>query len=242
MPDDSSKPDRFKPAMPAIPGVPAPAPVPTREAETEELQHARIPPWADRKVQIIAGMVVALVLFLTLILPQLLRKEPPPAPMVLDNPAPATGATQAPGGAHAASDLPTAPGPVASPQDLAKPWSVVKFQFQLPTGVRAPAMVVRLPSGSGAAAYWGFLSVAPYGRCEMELEQDLVKIARDFHYRARHPMVVDSCTLTVYDPLNYGGTRGSWVRGQVVAGPGLRPPLAVEIVLEKGSVVAKRSE
>ncbi len=241
MPDPSSKPDRFKPAMPAIPGVSAPAPPnPAEEAEKKQ-QPAAIPLWADRKVQVIAGIVVAFVLFLALVLPQLLRKEPPPAPIVLDNPAPATGATQASGGAPAASDLPVAPGPVASPQDLAKPWSFVKFQFQLATGERAPAMVVRLPS-AGADSYWGFLSVAPYGRCEMELEQDVAKLAQDYHYRARHPMVVDSCTQTVYDPLSYGSARGALVRGQVVAGPGVRPPLAVEIVVEKGSIVATRSE
>lgn len=55
-------------------------------------------------------------------------------------------------------------------------------------------------------------------------------------------MVVDSCTQTIYDPLSYGSTHGALVRGQVVSGAGLRPPLAVEIVIEKGSVVATRSE
>lgn len=241
MPDPSSKPDRFKPAMPAIPGVPAPAPAEEAEAEKKP-QPTAVPFWADRKVQVIAGIVAAFVLFLAMFLPQLLRKEPPPAPIVLDNPAPAEGTTQASGGAPAASGLPVAPGPVASPQDLAKPWSLVKFQFQLATGERVPAMVVRLPGGAGAGSYWGFLSVAPYGRCEMELEQDLAKLAQDYHYRARHPMVVDSCTQTVYDPLSYGSARGALVRGHVAAGPGLRPPLAVEIVIEKGSVVATRSE
>jgi hypothetical protein len=188
----------------------------------------------------VAGVVV--LALLAFVLNAFLRKEPPPAPILLDNSGAANGGAQSPGGTAPESELPVAPGAVASPQDLAKPWSFAKFKMQLATGDRASAMVVRLPSGAGAAAYWGFLTVAPYGRCEMELEQDLAKITADYGYRARHPMVVDSCTQTVYDPLSYGGTHGVWVRGQVVKGAGLRPPLAIEIVLDKGSVVATRSE
>lgn len=241
MPDPSPKPDRFKPAMPAIPGVPAPAPEKPAEAD-EKKQPAAPPLWADRKVQIGAGIALVFVIFLALLLPPLLRKEPPPAPIILDNPSPAAGASPTANASPLAGELPVAPGPVAAVQDLAQPWSVVKFQFKLPTGESAPAQVLRLPNGMGNTAYWGFLSVAPYGRCEMELVQDVAKIAQDYGYRAHHPMIVDSCTQTIYDPLNYGGTRGTWVRGQVVSGPGVRPPLAVEIVVEKGSVVATRSE
>ena len=238
MPDPSPKPDRLKPAMPAIPGVPAPEQV----AEAEKKKQQAVPPlWTNRTVQIGAAAAFVFVSLLAIVLPQFLRKEPPPAPIVLDDPAP-NGGSQSPGGATPESEQPLAPGPVSSPQELAKPWSFVKFKMRLATGDQAPAMVVRLPGGTGAAAYWGFLTVAPYGRCEMELEQDLAKIAADYGYRAHHPMVVDSCTQSVYDPLSYGGTHGVWVRGQVVKGAGLRPPLAIEIVIEKGNVVATRSE
>jgi hypothetical protein len=241
MADPSPKSDRFKPTMPAIPGVPAPAP--EKPAEAEEKKPPAAPPlWADRKVQIGAGIALVFVIFLALLLPPLLHKEPLPAPIVLENPAPGGESSASTTAPPAAIDLPVAPGPVASPQDLAKPWSVVKFQMQLQTGERAPAQVLRLPTGSGNTAYWGFLSVAPYGRCELELVQDVARIAQDYGYRARHPMVVDSCTQSIYDPLSYGGTHGTWVRGQVVSGPGLRPPLAIEIIVEKGSVVATRSE
>ena len=239
MPDPSSKPDRLKPAMPAIPGVPAPEQV--AEAEKKK-QQAGPPLWTNRTVQIGAAAAFGFVSLLAFVLPQFLREEPPPAPIVLDNSTAPNGSSPSPGGATPESEQPVAPGPVASPQDLAKPWSFVKFKMRLATGDQAPAMVIRLPSGTGADAYWGFLTVAPYGRCEMELEQDLAKIAADYGYRARHPMVVDSCTQSVYDPLSYGGTHGVWVRGQVVKGAGLRPPLAIEIVIEKGSVVATRSE
>jgi hypothetical protein len=239
MADPSPKPDRFKPAMPAIPGVPAPAP--EKKAEAEKPAQPSAPPvWADRKVQVGAGAALVLVIFLVVMLPRLLRKEPAPAPIVLDNSKSATIATPSGSDASAAIDLPVAPGPIASPQEFDKPWTVVKFMMQLPTGERAPAQVIRLPGRD--AAYWGFLSMAPYGRCELELVQDLEKIGQDYGYRARHPMVVDSCTQTIYDPLSYGSTHGALARGQVVSGPGLRPPLAVEIVTQKGSVVATRSE
>ncbi len=241
MPDASPKPDRFKPAMPAIPGVPAPALEKTTDPDTKE-QAAAHPLWANRRMQIAAGAGLVLVIFLAFALWQFFQKEPPLAPLVDEELATDSGTAPSGSEASAPTDLPVAPGPIASEQDLAKPWSVTKFQILLPTGERAPAQVIHLPGGTGAAAYWGFLSVAPYGRCEMELIEDVEKIAQDFAYRARHPMVVDSCTQTIYDPLNYGSARGALARGQVVAGPGLRPPLAVEIVIEKGSVVATRSE
>lgn len=241
MPDPSLKPDRFKPAMPAIPGVPAPAAEKTTDAKKKERAAAHAV-WADRRVQVGAGAGLVFVIFLALVLPLMFHKEPPLAPIVLDKPAADTGSSSPGDENPAANELPVAPGPIAALQDLAKPWSVVKFQMQLPTGERKRAQVIRLPGGTGAAAFWGFLSVPPYGRCELELAEDVAKIARDFGYRARHPMVVDSCTQTIYDPLSYGRASGALARGQVVSGPGLRPPLAVEIVIEKGSVVATRSE
>lgn len=241
MPDPSSKPDRFKPAMPAIPGVPAPAPENTGDADRKE--GATAPPLgANRRVQIGAGASLIFLVFLALLLPRFLRQEPPLAPIVLDNAGADPGAASSGSQTPAVGNLPLAPGPIASPQELSKPWSVVKFQMRLPTGETAPAQVIRLPGGEGASAYWGFLSVAPYGSCEMQLVQDLEQIGRDYTYRARHPMVVDSCTQTIYDPLSYGSARGAVARGQVVSGPGLRPPLAVEIVIEKGNIVATRSE
>lgn len=234
MSDSNSKIDPLKPATPQIPGVPAPAP-----RKKEPAAPAGPPIWASRKVQTGAGLVVAF-LVLAVIAAWLIRPASPPTAV-----GPSTQTTQ---GSQPTQEtapvvmLPLAPGPIASVLDVAKPWSLVKFQFRKASGEIISARLLRLPSGSGAEAYWGFLGVGPYGRCELELETDLAKLAKDYGYRARHPMVVDPCNQTVYDPLAYGNDHGILIRGQVAAGPGLRPPLAVEISVENGNVVASRSE
>ena len=238
MTDSSTKLNRFKPAMPIIPGVPLPADeIP---AGFEKVNSSNTALWADRNLQIRAGAALLILLCLVLVAFRVLKKEPLPAALILDNPA-AVG-TAALAGSALPGDLPLAPGPVALSQDMGKPWSLAKFQINLPTGERAPAMVIRLPGGSGSSAYWGLLSVAQYGQCELALVTDVAKIESDYGFRARHPMVVDSCAQTVYDPLSYGRARGRLARGQVVKGPGMRPPLAVEILVQKGSLVATRSE
>ncbi len=241
MGDPNSKLDPFKPVMPQIPGVPGKPP--EKAAEPETVKPPAPPPiWADRKVQIGAAAGLLALILLIPVIRWVTYREPPPAPIVLDTPAGTPSNTNTSPANPPGSDLPVGPGPIASVQELAKPWSVVKFQFHTAIGDTVPAMVVRLPVGSGASAYWGMLGVAPYARCELSLEQDLAKIAQDYGYRARHPMVVDSCDHIVYDPLSYGSAHGAWVRGQVVTGPGLRPPLAIEVRAENGNIVAVRSE
>jgi hypothetical protein len=237
--------DPFKPVQPVIPGVPQQPPAEEKpEAKAEKKivwppPPPRKPLWQSRQVQI--GAAAGAVLFLcgAALAWRVMRTAPPPAPVVIESPAssadPATtGANLTP-----APQTPLAPGPVASVQDLAKPWSVAKFRMQRPTGETANAMVIRLPS---SAAYWGLISVAPYGRCELELESDLKKIREQYAYAAIHPMVVDSCTQTVYDPLALGTSSGVWIRGKIAAGPGIRPPFEVEIKVDKGEVLAARSE
>jgi hypothetical protein len=239
MSDPNSKIDRFKPAAPQIPGVPAPAP--EKPEKKESAAPAEPPIWASRKVQIGAGLVVAF-LVLAVVAAWLIRPAPPPTAIGLEPRMQNTQGSQPTQETAPAPVLPQAPGPVASVQETAKPWSLVKFQLRKSSGEILPARLLRLPTGSGAGAYWGFLGVGPYGRCELELETDLAKLAKDYNYRARHPMVVDPCNQTVYDPLAYGNDHGTWIRGQVATGPGLRPPLAVEISVENGNVVASRSE
>lgn len=238
MTDSSTKTNRFKPAMPIIPGVPLPADeIP---GGFEKVNSSNTALWADRSLQIRAAAALLILLCLVLVVFRVLKKEPIPAALILDSPA--ADGTSALAGSAAPGDLPLAPGPVALSQDMGKPWSLAKFQLKLPTGERAPAMVIRLPGGSGSSAYWGLLSVAQYGQCELELVTDVAKIESEYGFRARHPMVVDSCAQTVYDPLSYGRAHGRLMHGQVVKGPGMRPPLAVEILIQKGSLVATRSE
>ncbi len=236
MPDANSKPETLKPATPQIPGVPAPAPEKKQPAAP-----AGPPIWTDRKVQIGAGLVVAF-LVLAVIAAWLFCPAYPPRATGLE-PGAQGGQGSSPSQESAPTRiLPIAPGTIASTLDTATPWTFVKFQFRKPSGELIPARLLRLPSGTGAEAYWAFLGIGPYGRCELELETDLTKLAKDYGYPARHPMVVDPCNPTVFDPLQYGSDHGAWIRGQVVAGVGFRPPLAVEIELEQSNIVASRSE
>jgi hypothetical protein len=238
----AEKDSRFKPADPVIPGVPQRPPDDKKKEEQKANppQPSGPPPaWQSPKVMAGAGVGALLLLAGATLAWHAMKPAPLPAPVVL--PTAATTATQA-GSATAGNveiPLPDAPGPIATVEEMAKPWSVVKFRFRRLTGQSVMAMVIRLPSGPG---YWGLLSVAPYGRCEMQLETDLGQIRHEYGYAASHPMVVDSCTQVVYDPLALGSASGVWIRGRVAAGPGIRPPFEVEIKTEKGYVIASRSE
>jgi hypothetical protein len=137
--------------------------------------------------------------------------------------------------------LPIAPGPVATTEEMAKTWSAKRFMFRDPmTHQNAPAMVVRLPRGD----YWGFSLLAPFGSCELEYVTDLGKLQNVYQLRAEHPMVVDPCNRTVYDLLRYGAgaSDDSLVRGEMVQGPGIRPPIAIEIRTQGKEVLAVRME
>jgi len=233
----ADKPDRFKPADPVIPGVPQ---RPPEEKKKEEQKPSGPPPaWQSPTVMAGAGICALILLAGAALAWHEMKPAPPPAPVDVSAVAPAAG-TAGSGTAEAASpQLPEAPGPVATVEELSKPWSVAKFKFHRATGEMANGMVIRLPSAPG---YWGLLSVAPYGRCDLELETDLTKLRDEYKYRAAHPMVVDSCTQAVYDPLSLGSSSGMWIRGKVAAGAGIRPPFEVEIKVEQGYVVASRSE
>jgi hypothetical protein len=129
---------------------------------------------------------------------------------------------------------------VATAEELAKPWSSKTFVFVKPfSRETVDAMAIRLP-GKGI---WGFALQEPYGHCTLEFVTDLRKLASQFGYRASHPMVVNPCNNTVYDPLEAGPLgNGVWVRGEIVQGGGLRPPMSIN-VLEKGqSIIADRME
>jgi hypothetical protein len=126
------------------------------------------------------------------------------------------------------------------------PWSAKKFNYtSLLNRDVVPAVAIRLPSGDGqhAASYWGVLLKAPFGQCDLEFLSDLSQISARFGYRANHPMIVDSCSGIVYDPLRTGTLPdGTWSRGDIVKGQGIRPPMQVEIRIEGGHLFAGRAE
>jgi len=136
---------------------------------------------------------------------------------------------------------------IASVTDLAKPWSSADFFVRnWLTGENIPATIVRLPSGSASAisGYWAFSRKAPYGNCQLEYITDLPKLRGEYGYRtASHPLVGNPCSRTLYDPLHTVNLPGNvWIRGAIVQGSDIRPPLGIEIKIQGKQILAIRSE
>jgi len=128
---------------------------------------------------------------------------------------------------------------IGTTQELKQAWSAKRFLFpDSVTGQTDQAMVVRLPHGQ----YWGFSLQAPFGTCELEYVSNLQILRRDYQFNADHPMVVNPCDHTIYDLLLYGSSSAGLVRGDIVQGTGIRPPVAIEIRARGTEVVAVRME
>jgi hypothetical protein len=147
-----------------------------------------------------------------------------PAPPVADSLAPA-------------QEGPTVAGTV---EELSKPWSAKKFVFSDPvTRDKTDAMVIRLPGGE----LWAFSRKGTLGNCELEFVTDAGSLASQYGYRANHPMVVSPCDRTVYDPMKVGDIGGNvFVRGEIVHGSALRPPISIDVKVSGNSIVADRIE
>jgi hypothetical protein len=128
----------------------------------------------------------------------------------------------------------------ATLDELSKPWAAKKFTFvNSLTLENIPAMVIRLPGGE----YWAFSLQGPFGRCELEFVTDLGRLASKYRFNANHPMVVNPCDATVYDPLKVGALGGNtWVRGAIVQGSGLRPPISIDVKAIGRSIFADSIE
>jgi hypothetical protein len=238
MPDEK-KIDPFKPQQPSIPGVsrseanakPEAPPVP--EFPGAPPQESGLP------IKIISIAVVAVLVILAGLVYQLRSSSRKPVTISADTAgAPVAAPAVAP---KPAGTLPVGPGPIATTTELTKAWSAKRFLFQNPIMDRTePAMVVRLPRGD----YWGFSLVEPFGNCELEFVTDLDKLRTEYGYRADHPMVADPCNHTVYDLLRYGAgaSNDNLVRGAIVRGNGIRPPMAIEIRANGKQIVAVRHE
>ena len=134
---------------------------------------------------------------------------------------------------------PIAPGVVATSEELSQPWAAKEFIFHNAlTGTNVPAMVVHLPQGG----YWGFSLIEPYGTCQLEYVTDLQKLASAYNYRADHPLVADPCNKSLFDLLRYGGPMDASVRGDIVRGASVRPPIAIEIQERGNSILATQIE
>jgi len=136
--------------------------------------------------------------------------------------------------------VPDGPIQAATAEELAKPWSAKQFTFVKPfTHEKLDAMVIRLPGGR----LWAFALREPYGRCDLEFVTDVGQLAKQYGYRASHPMVASPCSGTVYDPMKVGEIGDNvFVRGEIVHGSGLRPPTSIDVVEKGSSIIADRIE
>jgi hypothetical protein len=131
--------------------------------------------------------------------------------------------------------------------EMGKPWSSKEFVFRNRlTGANVPALLVRIPTGlaSQPAGYWAFAVNVPFGNCQFEYITDMAKLKTDYGYRvARHPMVGNPCSKTLFDPLKMSSLPGGvWVRGSIEQGSDLRPPLGIEIEVQGKQILAVRME
>lgn len=241
---DSKPFDPFKAEQPRIPGVPAdaertegPAVIPAGARPAPEVSPK--PLWLFAAIG--AGALLLLVLGYFLLRPAEKLEEVAPPPPAASAPAD----TAAPAAAPVAAPMPIAPSePVATVQEMSRPWSAKKFIFRNRLGGDEPALLIRLPGGSAssAAGYWAFAARPPYGKCDLELVTDRDRLRDEFGFSAAGPMVVDPCDKVVYNPMAYGSVRGAMVRGDVVKGPGFRPPRAILVRISGSQILALEIE
>jgi hypothetical protein len=235
--------DPFKPQQPSIPGVEAPpevaqpaappavTPMPEKLAATPVSHEAQ-----PKIILIVLAAAVAVILVGGLMIWGRMSSQRP-IPVSADTTAPVEASPTVP----PAPSEPLGPGAIATVAELSKPWASKQFQYRnYVSGKIEPAMVVHLPHGE----YWGFSLIEPFGTCQLEFVTDPEQLRADYGYRSDHPMVGDPCNHTVYDLLRYGGGASSddLVRGVIVQGNGIRPPMAIEIKVQGKNVVAGRSE
>ncbi len=221
--------NRFKPAMPRIPGV--------SEPQTPQENAAGAPRRSPLRILVPLAAACAVGAAMGWWMLRALHRVPT---------APGAAARSASAASGAAVVPPNGPAAVATLEELAKPWSAKQFRFRKRfTNETLPALLVRLPGGAAkrSGTYWAFSLQAPFKTCELEYVTDLGKLAEQYSYRALHPMVADPCSGTVYDPLRFGTLPGgAWARGEVVQGPGMRPPIAIEVRVQGNHLIAAQIE
>lgn len=157
--------------------------------------------------------------------PEISENSSPPPPAIFSNPV---------------APIRDGPSVAGTVDELSKPWASRKFNFVKPiTHESVDAIVIRLPSGE----FWAFSLQAPYGTCKLDYVTNLESLASTYRFRASHPMVVNPCDSTVFDPLKVGAIDSStWARGQVVQGGSLRPPFAIEVKVSGRKIIAENIE
>ena len=133
---------------------------------------------------------------------------------------------------------------VATVSELGAPWSSKRFLYRsLSASKDVPALIVRLPGpASSGNSYWAFSLEAPFSQCKLEYISDAEKLS-DYGVFTKHPMVVNPCSRTVFDPLQMKELPGNTlVRGAIVQGYDPRPPYGIEVKVSGNRVLATAME
>jgi hypothetical protein len=227
---DESSPTRFKAEMPQIPGVSPAVTGPRRRPSYFPL---------------LAGV---LLVGIALLLAVRWFSRPHPTQHVRVQPAPQIEVpAPPPDPASLLAHVDKANPEVTELTTLSKPWSFVDFYIHdLTTDESVRATIVRLPAGSPNAltSYYAFSHKAPSGTCQLEYITDLDTLRNEYDYRvASHPLVGNPCTHTLYDPSKTTNlTDNIWIRGAIVQGSDVRPPLGIELKLHNNQILAMRTE
>jgi hypothetical protein len=228
MPDQPPS-DRFKADIPQIPGVSTTISRPSANGSSVKLG--------------IGLLVVLLAVFLGArwaLRPSHVQPRADQQPQIeVPSPAP-DPSTLLPHATDASPDI-------ADVEEMAKPWSSKAFFIHNTiSGENTLGTLVRLPTGSAsqASGYWAFSMNSPYGNCRLEYVTDLNKLKGDYGFSAaKHPMVGNPCSRTLFDPLKIANLPGNFfVRGGIVQGSDLRPPLGIEIRVRGKDIEAIRTE
>jgi serine/threonine protein kinase len=133
---------------------------------------------------------------------------------------------------------------IASVSELAQPWSSKGFVFRTLQSKYVPAVIVRLPGpASQSNSYWAFSLQVPFSQCQFVYTDNLEKLSSDYGFDATHPMVVNPCSRSVYDPLQHKElARNILVRGAIVQGSDLRPPFGIEVKISGNHIRAVAME
>lgn len=230
MPDDSNKTKFSNPPAPKLPGVPERS---ARKPQSQKTIAEENPPENRRRSHLWIGGAAVLAIVIALVW----WAHGTGAP---GNGLPRLRSVRSAGQASQTSKsapIPVAPGPIASVADMKQDWSTKEFVYKETDGDKTPALLVRLPKGD----YWAISLREPFGTCQLEFAS-VEKLRSDYNLTAPYPMIGDPCSHAVFDLTQYGEGPNGMVRGAIVAGAAVRPPLAIEVTVKDGKIVASQEE
>jgi serine/threonine protein kinase len=134
---------------------------------------------------------------------------------------------------------------IATVSELAQPWSSKGFVFRsLSQSKYVPAIIIRLPGpASQLNSYWAFSLDVPFSQCQFVYVDNVARLSSDYGFDAVHPMAVNPCSRSIFDPLQHKELPGNiLVRGAIVQGSDLRPPFGIELKISGNHIRAVAME